>query len=113
MIDRDFCNFLEYRLTRAFANLTNNPAHMYWYDGVLETSANYSKKYVNDNRHVELMAYAGPDGQATHKLILFFGRKALSRYARGLNISCCVPYPETTNWLHIDNENKIIYIHLD
>jgi len=69
----------------------------------------YSPKFVNDNRQVKLKAFIGIDVQSEYKLIFEFGIKALSRYARNLDIKC-VPNPESSNWFNIDtklNKNEI------
>lgn len=115
MLDQDFCNFLEYKIGEAFENSTSEPFKHFWCDGVLlpPFEADYSRKTVNDKRQIVMVAYMGPTGQDIYELTLKFGKKALSRYARGLDISECVSGPESDNWLDVDIERRIILIQLD
>ena len=51
MLDNEFCEFLEYEISKAFTNSTNKKVKHFWCDGVLlPTFANeYSKNFVSDN----------------------------------------------------------------
>jgi len=46
---------------------------------------------VNDNRYAILRMYAITGGSGVYNLILLFGNKAASCYARGLDLLPCVP----------------------
>ena len=115
MLDKDFCNILEYKISDALANIGNDKVKWFWCDGVLlsEPDNNYSHKYINDNRQTQMTAYAGNDGQTPYNLILKFGRKALSRHARNLDIVECIPNTDYEKWFNIDPDNKEIEIQLD
>jgi len=114
MLDQGFCNFLERELWKYFANAPSAPVKLFWCDGVLPPFENHcSQKYVNDNRKVVMSAYAGLSGQDLYELILYFGNKSLSRYARGLNITECLPSLESHDHFHVDIERRIISIQLD
>jgi len=115
MIDRDFCDFLEYELCRAFENSDKENIKGFWCDGVLltETADSYSVKYVNDNRKVKLKAFIGKDGQTEYGMVLKFGNKALSRFTRGLDIKECIPRQFNDNWFDIDLKNNMIEIQLE
>jgi hypothetical protein len=92
MLDREFCDFLESKLENAFANSTNEQIKYFLCDGVLLPPVDkyYLKKFVNDNRKIEgLKVFTGLTGQDEYELILNFGSKALSRYARDMDISEC------------------------
>jgi hypothetical protein len=114
MLDPDFCIFLEYEITKAFAHSTNNQLKYFWCDGVLlpNSESEYSKKFVNDNRQIVMMAYSGLSGQEHYELTLLFGKKALSRYARDLDITECVPDLTDSNYWDIDVERLKIWIQL-
>ena len=71
------------------------------------------KKSINDKRQAELKAYIGKDGQTVYNLTLKFGRKALSRYARNLDIAQCIPETPPENWFYIDVDKKEVVIQLD
>lgn len=115
MLDNKFCEFLEYEISKAFTNSTNDKVKYFWCDGILlPTFGNeYSKKFVNDNRQIVLTAFTGLTGQEKYELTLKFGNKALSKYARNLDISECVPNSENNNWFDIDIERKKFSIQLD
>ena len=108
------CLSLEYKLCEVFDRLCDDERTKgFWCDGVdlSEDEEHYSKKFVNDNRHLYLMAWAGKAGEALYSVKLKFGRKALSRYARGLCILECFPI-ENKEDLVIDIERKIIEVQL-
>jgi hypothetical protein len=115
MLDNEFCEFLEYEISKAFTNSTNDRVKHFWCDGVLlPTFENeYSKKFVNDNRQIVMTAFMGLSGQDKYELTLKFGNKSLSKYTRDLDISECVPNPENSNWFDIDIESQKISIQLD
>lgn len=115
MLDQDFCEFLEYKLCKAFEHSDNEQIKGFWCDGVLldQPDSYYSKMFVNNNRKVTLKAFIGKDGQTEYKLTMKFGKKALSRYARNLDIKECVPKPDNQNWFDIDTKRNKIEIQLD
>lgn len=115
MLDQDFCRFLEYKMGEAFQKSNREPARHFWCDGVLlpDSETEYSKKTVNDKRQVVMTAYIGFTGQDSYELTLKFGRKALSRYARDLDISDCLPDPESDGWWDVDIKHRTIWIQLD
>ena len=110
-----FFEFLEYEISEAFPNSTNERVKHFWCDGILlPTFENeYSKKFVSDNKQIVMTAFMGLSGQDKYELTLKFGNIALSKYARSLNISECLPKPENSNWFDIDIERQKISIQLD
>lgn len=115
MIDQSFCEFLEYWICKVFQYLNDEATRGCWCDGVVlaQSESYYSQKFVNDNRAVQLKAFIGKDGQSEYELILKFGNKALSRYARNLDIKVCLPELHIENWFDIDIDRKKIQIQLD
>jgi hypothetical protein len=115
MLDKNFCDFLEYQICKAFEHSDNKEIKGFWCDGVILTEPDkyYSQKFVNDNRQVTLKAFIGKDGQTEYELKLKFGDKALSQYTRNLDIKECVPNPNKVNWFEIDISQKKIEILLD
>ena len=115
IIDRVFCEFLEYEICKAFEQSDNDQVKGFWCDGILlnQPDSFYSQKYVNDNKRVKLKAIIGKDGQTEYELTLKFGNKSLSRYARNLDIKECVPNPDKQNWFDIDTKRNKIEIQLD
>lgn len=108
---QDFCKFLEFHLTEAFSFSPESSIRSLWCDGVLlpHNENDYSKKSVNDKREVWMKAFIGKDGQAEYSLLIKFGNRSLSRYARDLDITECVPNIGETGWYEVDlKANKII-----
>ena len=97
-----------------FENLDDESVKGFWCDGVLlsEADKSYSQKFVNDNRQIKLKAFVGKDGQVLYNLTLKFGKKALSRFARNLDIVECIPLAEVQDWVSIDSSKKEIEIQL-
>src|SRR5690242_19413700 len=112
MIDEDFCITLEYELCKAFEFSDLETVRYFGCDGVLmsEPDMYYTKKYINDNRKTTFKAFIGNDGQTEYKLILLFGPKALSRMARDLDLTECIPDPENPDWFNIDTDKNIIEV---
>lgn len=115
MLDQVFCEFLEYEICKAFEHSDNDKIKGFWCDGVLlnQSDCFYYPKIVNDKRQVVLKAFIGKDGQTEYELTLKFGNKALSRFARNLDIKECVPNPHKQNWFNIDTKRHKINIQLD
>lgn len=115
MINQDFCEFLEYEICKAIELSNNDQIKGFWCDGILlnQPDSSYSQKFVNDNRQVILKAFIGKDGQTEYELTLKFGNKALSNFARNLDIKECVPNPDKPNWFDIDTKRNKIEIQLD
>ena len=115
MLDQDFCEFLEYEICKAFGHSKDEQVTGFWCDGIVlnQPDNTYSKKSVNDNRQVKLKAFIGMDGQTEYELTLKFGKKALSRFARNLDITECVPNSDKPNWFVVDIKRNKIEIQLD
>lgn len=115
MLDKAFCEFLEYEICRAFEFSDNEKIKGFWCDGVLlnQPDKDYSQKSVNDTRQIKLKAFIGIDGQTEYELTLKFGNRALSRFARNLDIKECIPNTEKPNWFDIDTKKNKIEIQLD
>ena len=115
MIDQEFCEYLEYEICRAFEHTDNEQIKGFWCDGVLldQDENAYSQKTVNDTRQINLKAFIGKDGQTEYELVLKLGSKALSKYARNLDIRECLPGPDNLEFMVVDIERKRIEIRVD
>jgi hypothetical protein len=60
-----------------------------------------------------MTAYIGFTGQDIYELILKFGRRASSNYARDLDISECLRDPESDDWWDVDIKHRTIWIQLE
>lgn len=114
MIDENFYRLLEYKICEALKNSSNEEVKTFWCDGVTPgLEHEYTGKYVNDNKKILVTAYVGETGQDKYELTLNFGSKALSRYARGLSISPCIPESPGDDWFDIDILKRHIWIQLN
>ena len=115
MLDQDFCTFLEYEICKALEQSEQENLKGYWCDGVFLNQREQAdaQKFVNDNRQFAFTAFVGKDGQTKYTLILKFGRKALSRFARNLDIRGCFSEPQNESCFAIDTKRKRIEIQLN
>src|ERR1041385_4710939 len=95
MLNDDFLNEMEWKIIpNALEEISQPDTKGFWCDGVIiSAGTNHTKKFVNDNRHITLKAFInnGIQGVGEYDLILYFGPKALSRYARDLSVFECIP----------------------
>ena len=86
--DKEFCAYLEYHLTRTFANAEDEFIQKIWCDGILMPffDSQTLKKNVNDAKKIITKAWIGPNGQEEYQLIIKLGRYSLRRYAKGSSL---------------------------
>jgi hypothetical protein len=113
---KEFCTKLEYRICDELKKSTDQELKGFWCDGVswFPTEKQLTKKYVNDKRKIETKAWIGKTGQTEFKATVHFGKKALSKYAKGMELTECIPDLESqTEWIEINLENKTVQIKID
>jgi hypothetical protein len=115
MIDRNFCEQIEYKICEVFRKLDNENTKGFWCDGVLlsESETCYKSKFINDNRKIKLKAFVGKDGQNEYELTLLFSSKSLSKVARQLDFIDTFPRDNFDTKFAIDTEQRKIEIQLD
>jgi hypothetical protein len=94
--------------------LPNEKIKYFWCDGVSLPKAigALSIQQVNKARKIITTAWVGQHGEENYELMILLGRKALSRYVRGLSLDACVPDAESPNWLTVDLVNRKIILQL-
>jgi hypothetical protein len=112
--NEDFCVQLEYHLTRTFENSEDKNLKGFWCDGVLMPFAEsqLTKKGVNDTRKIVTKAWLGYDGQGEFEMTINFGQLSLRRYAKGSDLSDCLPSENSMGWVTLDIERKTIELQL-
>ncbi len=113
--NKEFCTRLEYRICYELEKSTDSELKGFWCDGIswFPIENQLSKKLVNDKRKIETKAWIGKTGESEFKAIIHFGKKALSNYAKGFDLTQTIPELESeSEWIEIDIENKIIEIKL-
>jgi hypothetical protein len=113
MIDNNFCEYLEFEITKSLSNSINPQTRGFWCDGIIMPKIEKVnlQKNINDNRQIELTAFLGVDGQDQYKMIIYFGNKSLSKNAKGLELKQCVPENDN-NWIQINTDKREIIIRL-
>tara|TARA_R110002124_G_scaffold286766_2_gene468633 strand:- start:2353 stop:2733 length:381 start_codon:yes stop_codon:yes gene_type:complete len=114
--NEEFCTQLEYRICHELEKSTDPELIGFWCDGVswFPTENQLTKKNVNDKRKIETKSWIGKTGQTEFKATVHFGKKALSKYAKGMELIECIPDLESqTEWIKIDLENKNIEIKIN
>lgn len=111
MLDENFCIDLEFAISEALENPKEEELSGFWCDGVILREDKYSAKFINDQRKVAGRAFIGKTGQNECELIINFGSKSLSRFARGLLINECIPDSERSDWLTVDPVNKRLVLY--
>jgi hypothetical protein len=84
-------------------------------DGVLMpfVDSQLTKKSVNDTRKIETDAWALSDkGDIKFKLVIYFGKYSLRRYAKGNCLEDCLPSLESNDHILIDFDNDRIELQL-
>lgn len=102
ILDQEFLETLEYKICEALKSIDDESIKRCW-----------CQKSINDTRQAGMKAFIGYDGQTVHSLTLKFWSKALSRYARNLDIVQCIAEALPENWFYIDVDKKEVEIQLD
>ncbi|MET3501813.1 hypothetical protein FHW88_003238 [Mucilaginibacter sp. SG538B] len=112
--NEDFCIYLEYHLSKTFRNFEDNEIRRFWCDGVAMpfVDEQLMAKSVNDIRKIITKAWIGADGQGEYEMTINFGPKALSWYARGLDLKECVPSEESLDWITFARDEKKIELRI-
>ena len=110
-----FCSQLEFHSCRAFEKSDRQDIKGFWCDGVSWTptlDGQLGKKNVNDKRKIVTKAWLGKDGQSEYEMTIYFGQYSLSRYAKGTQLTDCIPSEDTMDWIEINPAKKVIEIKL-
>jgi hypothetical protein len=112
--NEDFCGQLEYHLTRTFGNSEDKKFKGFWCDGVLMPfiESQLTKKSVNDTRKIITKAWLGYDGQGEFEMTINFGQHSLKRYAKGSDLTDCLPSKYSMEWITLDIKRKTIELQL-
>lgn len=113
--NKEFCTRLEYRICHELEKSTDPELKGFWCDGVLWkplVENQLSQKHVNDKRKIVTKAWIGKTGQTEYKATIHFGKYSLRRYAKGNDLTECIPSDESTEWIEIDTEYKTLDIKL-
>jgi len=113
--NEEFCTKLEFRICHEFSESEDTELKWFWCDGVswFPIGNQLTKKHLNDNRKIITKAWVGKDGQDVYLTTIHFGKKALKKYAKGTDLTACIPELDSqSEWIEIDIEKKTIDIYL-
>ena len=116
LFSEEFCTQLECRICHELEKSTDPRLKGFWCDGVswFPNDKQLTKKHVNDKRKIETKAWIGKTGQTEFKATIHFGKKALSNYSKGKDLTESIPNLKSkSEWIEIDLENKNIEIKID
>jgi len=101
-------------LTWTFNQSDDKNLRGFWCDGVLmpTNDLQLTKKNINDKRKIVTKAFLGYDGQDEYDMTINFGQYSLRRYAKGTDLSDCLPNEETMDWVSLDMKSKTIELQL-
>jgi hypothetical protein len=106
-----FCHYLARHLSVSFEYQEDDQINDFWCDGIVMPSIDRQlyPKNINDTRKIVTTAWIGPiKGEDRYEMTIHFGPKALSRYARGLDLKECIPAVDTLDWIWLDTDEKKI-----
>ena len=114
MLNQEFCDYLEYQISKALAASANPHKRKNWCDGVLmpDLTETYSLEQINNAKQIATQAYFGQSGQELYGLIIKFGKKSIRYYTRGNDMQTCVPSIDNDDWIRIDYENRAVTVAL-
>jgi len=106
--ERDFCDFLEYRICEYLYASIDPKVKGFWCDGVLFDT----NELATENKDsIACTAFTGKTGQDEYKLILSLGEKSLELLSKGRDIKSCVPKTIQTDAFRVDTKKKLIQIY--
>ena len=116
IFDEDFCSKLEYTLTWALKNSTEENLKDFWCDGVLPVS--YDTNHAvqsSDSQTVKFTtsAFLGKDGQEQYQLDIILGPASHAAFLKNEPIVAFIPSPEHTDWIAIDVKKKVAVVVLN
>lgn len=114
MLNQEFCNYLEFQISKALSASTDPHKRWLWCDGVLMPNLTeaYSPKQVNNTKQIVTQAWFGQSGQELYGLVIKLGKKSIRYYLRDNDMQTCVPSIYTDDWIRIDDENRTLTVEL-
>ena len=119
MIDNEFCEILEYRISESLSNSENIEMTRCWCDGVYVpemqgvSSITRLNNIKTEARIDEGKVKGEERGQFKYVLIIKLGEKSVHNFKNELSLNECIPKNKTDDWIIIDIKQKIVEIQLD
>ncbi len=112
--NQNFCDHLEYHLTRAFLNAPRaNKFECIWCDGVnTPDEREISMEDFIATREISTRAWSGYSGQDIYKMTIKLGEKSWEKCLKGHSLIRCLPSDKSIDWVDLDIENRTIALQL-
>ncbi|WP_158825711.1 hypothetical protein [Mucilaginibacter lacusdianchii] len=112
--DENFCSYLEYHLTRTFANSSHKAVNRLWCDGIAMPydSKQLTQQNVHSTQTITTKAWIGLSGQDVYEMTIKLGPTAVERHNQNLSLIDCLPDERSFDWISLDFDTKIIVLEL-
>lgn len=121
MLTQDFCDHLEYQISKALARSIHKDKRRFWCDGVLLPPSEQNNAVTHKSNIAEIATKAWIDegkikgqvlGQFLYDLKLKLGTEAIIKYNNGGNLKDCIPGYENDKWILLDTIKKRVEVEL-
>jgi len=104
IFERDFCDFLEYRICNLLSGNSAEPIKGFWCDGVIYET-------MLEDKIALFTVFTGKSGQVKYKLFLHLGEISLSLHSKKTDIRSCIPTSYCADTFTVDIDRKRMYIY--
>lgn len=114
LLNQDFYEDLEYRISHLFNSSDDKNLRCLWCDGVLVPTLreDFIHHEIVKERKLVTQAYFGKDGQDKYELTLKFGEYSFDKFLKGQELTNCIPECLQKENFELDLERKKLIIHL-
>ena len=113
--NEEFCTHLEFILTAVFRSFKEKEIRGFWCDGVSHIPSDasvLSKNKIFQTKEMQTQVWSGVSGQDVYSMTIKLGDISLKKYLADENMIDCIPNPESTDWIDIDVDNRMVKIRL-
>lgn len=109
----EFCEFLEYHLSKTFKNSPDNKIKWLWCDGIKAPSIdNSTASTILNSQQIITTAFIGENGQDIYELVIKLGTQSLKACNIGGDLKGYLPSYKSAIWIAIDTELKEVILQL-
>lgn len=121
MVDRAFCDRLEYAISNALSASDEVDLRRCWCDGILlpDNETDYSSAQILKEKEMVLKAWIDEGrikgeqrGQFLYDMRLSFGDNSLRSLKTGDRLEECIPDSKADLWIVLERENRTIEVTL-
>ena len=111
----NFCQVLEYHLSKAFKNSVDNVLKYFWCDGIDEPVIikQFTERNITSMKKIVTQAWIGTTGQDRYQMIIKLGRCSRRKALKGLDLKECLPDIAFEDWVEVDMKSCLIVVKLN